>query len=419
MRVASLDGACAEALGRWGVPGAVVGVLAGGETDVRAYGTADRDSGAAVGPDTSFRVASITKPFTATLAVLLAGEGRLALDEPVPLALPNDGVTLAQLLSHTGGFAGEAGDLARYGDGDDALERAVAEIGSLRRFVAPGEAWSYCNAGFWAAGLLCARAAGTTYEDALRTYVLEPLGLRETGFGEPEARGHAQPALGETRHDPAPPVPYPRARRPGGGLVSTASDLLRFAAFQLEDTRVAALRRPLTETAGGRYGLGLFAESAGDVELWGHFGTYGGFQTLLVLAPGRDAAFVILTNGTGGDAVRREVADALVAELFGVRRESPPTVELDPGELSARAGRYESDELAADVAVGGSGLLVDLAERDPHGAEARLPTLDARPVGEGVFAIVGGQWADDRFDFHPRHGPPRFLRIGGMLIPRC
>jgi CubicO group peptidase (beta-lactamase class C family) len=419
MPVASRDGACAEALARWGVPGAVVGVLAGGRAEVHAYGTADRETGAPVRSDTSFRVASITKPFTATLAVLLADEGRLALDEPVPLALPNDGVTLAHLLSHTGGFAGEAGDLARYGDGDDALDRAVAELGALRRLVAPGEAWSYCNAGFWAAGLLCARAAGTTYEEALRTYVLDPLGLDETGFGEPDARGHAQPAFGEARHDPAPPVPYPRARRPGGGLVSTASDLLRFAAFQLEDPRVAVLRRPLTETPGGRYGLGLFAESVGGVELWSHPGTYGGFQTLLGLAPARDTAFVILTNGTGGDAVRREVADALAAELLGVRREPPPTVGLDPEALAARAGRYESGELTADVAVGGSGLLVDLVERDPHGAEARLPTLDARPVGEGAFAIVGGQWADDRFDFHPRHGPPRFLRIGSMLVPRC
>jgi CubicO group peptidase (beta-lactamase class C family) len=396
-----------------------VGVLGGGETEVHAYGVGDLETGAPVRPGTAFRVASITKPFTATLAVLLEDEGRLSLDEPVPFALPNEGVTLAHLLSHTGGFAGEAGDLARYGAGDDALERAVAELGRLRRFVAPGEAWSYCNAGYWAAGLLCARAAGTTYENALRTYVLEPLALRSTGFGEPDARGHVQPTLGDPHHAPGPDVPYPRARRPGGGLVSTASDLLRFAAFQLEDERMARLRRPLTETPGGLYGLGLFGESVGGLDVWSHLGTYGGFQTLLAFAPERDAAFVILTNGTGGDAVRREVGDALLVELLGVRRGSPPRAELESGALAALAGRYESDELSADVAPGGSGLVVDLAERDPSGAEVRLPTLDARPVGERTFAIVGGQWADERFDFHPAHGPPHFLRIGSMLVPRC
>ena len=419
MPFGSLDAACRESLERWGVPGAVVGVLDGDETEVAAYGVADLRTGVPVRPDTTFRVASITKPFTATLAVLLADEGLVALDEPVELELPNEGVTLAHLLSHTAGFAGEAGDLARFGDDDRALARVVAELPGQRRLVAPGEAWSYCNAGWWAAGLVCAQAAGTTYEEALRSRVLAPLGLDATGFGEPESRGHHQPRPGERVHEPTPPVPYPRARRPGGGLVSSAEDLLRFAVFQLDDPRVAGMREPRATTPAGAYGLGWFCERIGDEEVWSHLGTYGCFQTLLALVPGRRGAFVILTNGLGGDAVRREVADALLAERWSVRREPAPMVELPPAELDALAGSYRSSELDASIAVGGPGLRLDLVEHDWAGGHAVLPPLEARPVGGRTFALVGGQWDGERFDFLPADGPPRFARIGLMLVPRC
>jgi CubicO group peptidase (beta-lactamase class C family) len=419
MPFGSLDSACGTSLERWGVPGAVVGVLDGEETDVAAYGVADLRTGEPVRADTTFRVASITKPFTATLAVLLADEGLVALDEPVELELPNEGVTLAHLLSHTGGFAGEAGDLARFGTDDVALARVVAELPRQRRLVAPGEAWSYCNAGWWAAGLVCARAARTTYEEALRARVLAPLGLDATGFGEPESRGHNQPRPGDPVHEPAPPVPYPRARRPGGGLVSTAEDLLRFAAFHLDDPRVAGMRESRATTPAGAYGLGWFSERVGGADVWSHLGTYGGFQTLLALVPDRRGAFVILTNGLAGDAVRREVADAILAERWGVRREPAATAELSPPELEALAGSYRSPELDASVAVGGPGLRLDLVEHDWAGGHAALPPLEARPVGGRTFALVGGQWDGERFDFLPAEGPPRFARIGLMLVPRC
>src|SRR4029079_1209698 len=180
---------------RWGVPGAVVGALAGGATEIRAYGVADLETGAAVRPDMSFRVASITKPFTATLAVLLADEGLLSLDDPAP-GLPAPGATIAQALAHASGIESEAGDLARFGDGDDALPRAVDALAGVRRLVAPGEAFSYANSGYWSSGHACARAAGTPYEDALHERVIAPLGLEATRFGEPEARGHAQPVPG-------------------------------------------------------------------------------------------------------------------------------------------------------------------------------------------------------------------------------
>jgi CubicO group peptidase (beta-lactamase class C family) len=351
--------------------------------------------------------------------VTLAEEGLVTLDAPVPLALPNHGVTLAQLLSHLGGLASEAGDLGRFGDGDDALDRAGDELAGLPPLVAPGEAWSYSNAGYWAAGLLCAKAAGVTYEAALSSRVLEPFGLAATHFGAPDARGHLQPEPGLPRHQPAPPDSYARARRPGGGLVSTAPDLLRFAAAHLADERLARMREPRAATPFGAYGLGWQLERIGGLDVCSHLGSTGGFQTVLALVPAEDVAFAVLTNGTGGDAVIREVSNALLDELCGVRREPPPTAALEPRELAALAGRYANADLEATVAVDGSGLAVDAVAIDPSGGRTAIPRFDARPIGGRTFAVVDGQREGDRFDFLPKEGPPRFARIGWWLLPRC
>src|SRR2546429_277172 len=102
-------------------------------------------------PGTRFRVASVTKPFTATLALEL-----LDLEETTGVWAAD--VRVRHLLSHTSGYDCELGDLGRFGDGDDALEAVVTELPAVRRWVGVEQAWSYSNAGYWLAGGLCARA---------------------------------------------------------------------------------------------------------------------------------------------------------------------------------------------------------------------------------------------------------------------
>ena len=165
--------------------------------------------------DTRFRIASITKPFTATAAVRL-----LALAAPVP-GWPD--VSVADLLAHLTGYESEHGDPARFGDGDDALGRLAAELPATHRWLPAGEVWSYANTGYWLTGSLLAEAAGTTYEEVIAGLASEA-GLEATTFGEPDLEGTGPNAI---------PGAYPRARRPSGGLVSTVDDLLRFGAWHL------------------------------------------------------------------------------------------------------------------------------------------------------------------------------------------
>src|SRR5271154_733378 len=117
---------CEGAAARWQVPAIAIGTLVGGRRETRAFGCA---------PETRFRIASITKPFTATAAVR-----RLALDAPVP-EWPD--VSVSDLLAHLTGYESEHGDPARFGDGDDALGRFAAELPTTHRWLPAGEVWSY------------------------------------------------------------------------------------------------------------------------------------------------------------------------------------------------------------------------------------------------------------------------------------
>src|SRR5512142_1950294 len=139
---------CEAAAADWDVPALAVGSSVGGAVETVFLGCE---------PDTRFRVASVTKPFTATLAA-----GLLDLESPTGV-WPGD-VRVRHLLSHTSGFDCELpdGDNDKHGHGDDALARCVAEAASVRRFLPTETVWSYANTGYWLAGHLAAERAGAT-----------------------------------------------------------------------------------------------------------------------------------------------------------------------------------------------------------------------------------------------------------------
>ena len=149
----------------------------------------------------------------------------------------------------------------------------------MRRFVGVEQVWSYANTGYWLAGHLAARARGDDVRGrARRARPAAVRASRRPSFGEPDVAGTGPDARRG---------PYPRARRPSGGLVSTVADLLRFGRAA---ARASRRRRRCAivhgKPVGGVYGLGLFGERVGGVEVWGHAGSYGGFQTLAPRHPG-------------------------------------------------------------------------------------------------------------------------------------
>ncbi len=286
--------------------------------------------------ETPFRIASITKSFTATLV-----------DEA---GLLDDRLTA--LLSHTAGLRPES---------REPLPPVCAGL------------WSYSNAGYWEAA-----AAFGDYSAALRERVLEPLGLRSTGFETPPdaAPGH-QP--GGVVADPS----YPVERRASGGLWSTVGDLVTYGLAHCR--RWPELKWPVAEALGARYALGWWVRD-GVVD---HEGSVAGFQSLLLLVPERELVLAVLTNSWRGSALIRHVVDDL-----GV-------IARDEVSHAAVEGTYGLDGLEAVVEDG------RITERETDPVTGAL-------VERRYRYSAGATLMSWRSDF-PREG---VARIGWTALPR-
>jgi CubicO group peptidase (beta-lactamase class C family) len=397
----------AEAREHWTVPGIAVGLLYDRETMFAADGVCELGREQQVTPETAFRIASITKPFTATLALSLAQDGLLALDEPP--AGSRVEATIRQLLSHQGGLACEwPPALEELGKGDDGLQR-IAEEEPPRLPVGPGELFSYCNVGFWLVGAAIARASGLTFQAAMGARVLEPLELKATDF-EPRqpTRGHQQAEPGSGEHVVV-DHPYPQTRTPSGGLWSNVQDLLRFAAHHLggpgplSRESIQEMQQPQIAAPGGSYGLGWFLRQSGGRRLVEHPGSVAGFESLLLLVPDERFGFAALSNSSRGSAAIRDLLDRLGLGSTG------PDFTINPDRLAAFGGTYSGDGIEVEVAPEDGRLSVAVTTFDPlSGENVAYPPVLARPVAEREFEVVDAEWRGERLTF-PRDG---FVCIG-------
>jgi CubicO group peptidase (beta-lactamase class C family) len=362
-----LDEAVRAARARTGVPGVAAALAHGGDVDLAADGVLVLGGRERVRVDTPFRIASVTKPFTATLAA-----ETLELDDAVRARL-----------SHTAGLRAES---------HESLPPALHGL------------WSYSNAGYWAVGEAVAAAADVPFAEAMRMRVLEPLGLAATGFGEPArcARGHVQE--GETGHRAVPVDAYAVERRPSGGLWSTVADLVRFGRHQLASPSV--LHEPVADALGAGYALGFWVRTLPDgATALDHEGSVAGYQSLLLLVPERELVLAVLTNSWRGSGLVRRLVETLgLAPARGGDRAVDPAV----------AGRYALDDVEARVAVSDGALSVAVSEPDPVTGATLTTRVTARPIGDGVFGYGRGVLQSHRVDF-PR---PDVARIGWLALPR-
>ena len=244
-----------------------------------------------VDPDGWFRVGSITKTFTAAVALSLVADGLLDLD--ISYEVP--GITLRQLLNHTSGIYNYTEDLQddaaivreRYDHWDP--QRALGMASRHEPLFAPGTDWSYSNTNYTLVGLIIEAATGNSYAAEVRSRVLEPLGLRQTivpgdDVELPEPHAHGYLSVDGELVDMA-KLNASQAWS-AGEIVSTAADLNQFYAGLLGGKLLAPaqLEEMLTVVPngeGGRgYGLGIGRRYLDDgTVLWGHNGGIFGYLT--------------------------------------------------------------------------------------------------------------------------------------------
>jgi CubicO group peptidase (beta-lactamase class C family) len=346
------------------VPGVALGLIDGGDERTAGFGITNVAHPLAVTADTYFRAESITKTVTATAAMRLVEQGALVLDAPVRVYLPEFRLadesaaailTLRHLLTHTGGWDGDA-DIDT-GMGDDALARFVPHLADLPQITPPGALFSYNNLGFALAGRVIEVTTGQTYEAAVRALVLNPIGMERSTFfaqdviGDRVAIGHA---TGDTGPTPNRVWAAPRASNPQGGLITAATDLLHYARFHIGDgtledgTHLLApetmtlMRSPLIPIGGDVDAVGIAWQlrDLGDIRIAQHGGSRSGQHALITLIPTRDFALIVLTNGENGGRLCREITSAALHVYCGLTPPQRATIAVPPAALDAYIGRY-------------------------------------------------------------------------------
>ncbi len=286
----------------------------------KGYGLADREHDVLVTPQTSFRIGSMTKQFTASAILKLQEEGKLNVEDKLSKYIPDfprgNDVTLRQLLTHTSGIHDYSPEPAHWSDvakptTTEALIELIKKQKHLYDFD-PGTKWSYDNSGYTLLGYIVEKVSGQSYGEFLRATFFLPLGMTNTGvyrahLGLPhEAQGYS---LGTNGFEP-PFYIDPSWNGGDSALYSTVEDLYCWneGIFNGRVLHAASLKAAFTPVAmetgqlnsGNGYGFGWFVGRYRGLRDISHGGGIPGFSSLLLRLPDEKFTVVVLANALGG-----------------------------------------------------------------------------------------------------------------------
>jgi CubicO group peptidase (beta-lactamase class C family) len=291
------------------VPGASVLVLHEGEAvERRAYGYADLEQRVAANRATNYRLASLTKQFTAAAVLLLVEESCLSLDASIRAWLPSlptvaDRVTLRHLLTHTSGVL-DYEDLIPASRRNPLHDADVLQLlrPEDRTYFPPGTSYRYSNSGYVLLALAVAAAAGMDFASALRTRIFAPLGMHDTVAHEEGVSTVSHRAFGYSERQGQwlrTDQNLTSAVLGDGGIYSSADDWQKWDAalsdyrlLRPESLRLAFAAATATDDPSIDYGFGW--RITGDT-VW-HSGESIGFRNAVVRFPERRLTVLVLTN---------------------------------------------------------------------------------------------------------------------------
>jgi D-alanyl-D-alanine carboxypeptidase len=378
-------------------PGAAVIVTQGGRTVyARGRGMADLATGTPIGPETVFRLGSITKQFTAAVILQLADEGRLSLDDPLSRFLPDypapgAGATVRQLLNHTVGvqpYTGIPGWMVEANTNRAyTTDEMIAVFRDLPALAPPGQAWMYNNSGYVLLGAIIERVTGMAWHEAIEQRIARPLDLATIRYGVGEedvphmARGYTQGARPAMRIH----MSVPHA---AGALIGDVNDLAAWA-HALHHGRVigpesyAGMIAP-TEMPGGQtipYGFGMGRGDLRGRPSIGHSGGIFGFSTDSIYLPDADLFVAVLANSDAPATPSAVVLRRLAALALDDPYPTFERVQADPAAIAPLLGVY---------------ALADGTERTFFARDGRLYTRRGDAPETEAFAAGG-----DRFFYGP------------------
>lgn len=387
--------------------------------------------------DSVHRVASISKLFTDTAAMVLVERGQLDLDAPIESYLPDfaphnpydPGITLRLLMEHRAGIVREP-PVGHYFDaGEPSLAATVASLNDTVLVHAPGSAFKYSNPAIGVVGEVIAKVTGKPFEDAVRELVLAPLGLRDSDFAaRPDLvarQAHGRMWTYDGRDIPTPE--YAFGYGPAANLRSTTVDLVQFAASVFPRSERRVLRPDTQEAmwtlpAGGRSGCGLgyFVRDFEGRRSVGHDGAVYGFASSLRVLPDDGIAVAVVCTLDFANAAADDIADRALRAALANRQGAtlpPPTWPVPVGAAAAHAlaGHYVAGEKWFDLEARDEELFFS-----PNvGVRSRLRRAgDGALVADDVLGIGSVIHITERADGRLSDGELEYAR-DDALPPPC
>jgi CubicO group peptidase (beta-lactamase class C family) len=430
-----------------GQPGLSIGVVYGQELIwAKGFGYADVETKTAATSQTIYRIASITKLFTATAILQLRDAGKLQLDDPVAKYLPwfdiqdrypdAPPITIRHLITHTSGLPREAA-FPYWSDANFPTREQVIEALPTQETILPTETeWKYSNLALSLAGEIVAAVSGQAYPDYIQTHILDPLGMNSTFVKSPDP-DHPQIATGYRRRPPdgsrgISPFTDARGITAAANMSTTVEDLARFAMLQFRVKRassplseVEAASNPLSEVEAASNPLSEVEAASNPLSIlrgstlremqrvhwlepdwtagWGlgwrisrernktyisHGGSVPGYRTQLKICPADKTAVIALTNADDGDpgmyAERafQWVADAILEAV----KLDEPEISAPPLTWQRYVGKYRNAWGDSQILIlNGQLVSIDPSQSDPSAAVTKLI-----PVAEHTFRMETG-----------------------------
>ncbi|GAA0558058.1 serine hydrolase domain-containing protein [Chitinophaga japonensis] len=402
-------------------PGAAVAIVKDGKVVFRkGYGMADLDHDIPVTPQTVFNIASVSKQFTAFAVYLLAGEGRISLEDDIRkyiTELPDYGsvIRVKHLLGHTSGLRDQAaiGSLAGNRQGDVSTTGQVLQLMARQRNLnfTPGTAFGYCNTGYTLLAEIIHRVTGQSFAAYTEEKIFRPLGMASTQFCDNYGKVVKHKAAsyelinGAYYHQPL------NVSNPGpSNLLTTVDDLVKWVLnFEHPVVGTPALIKAFNEASCLDNGRKVVLRIPGDgdtifhakgqnlwkykgVDVISHGGHAAAFRTFMGRFPGERLAIIALSNDEHNERLNARwqmagfyIKDKLKEETPSAAAPGPststPAVSY-PSNLEEFAGGYYSEELGTSYTfvVRGNVLVM---------THLRLEDIVLKRVGDHKFSGAG------------------------------
>jgi len=269
----------------------------------KGYGAADLEWNIPNAPDTKFRIGSVTKQFTSMIVLQLVQEGKLKLDDKISDLMPDyrkdtgARITVHHLLNHTSG-------LPNYTDVPGFLTRLarvpITEGEMVKQYCSgdlqfePGSQYRYSNSGYFLLGVLIGKVTGKSYEQNLRERILDPLGMKDTGYDHQDVVQPRHASGYQRQGEVTANAGYIDMTSPGaaGAMYSTVEDMVKWDRALCGDALLeAGLKEKMFTPGLGNYAYGWgvrkrpIGPEKSERTVQSHGGGIPGFSALIVRVP--------------------------------------------------------------------------------------------------------------------------------------